>query len=381
MEPESAPPPPPTITLPYEQIYEMVTAEFSVEEGFIEYNTPTFYVKRQPNLKQAFVRLYGKLNDKQLVPILRERADRIVLHVVSKPPVKRGNPMVNIALFIATVITTLITGYLFSSDDAALFPELMPDPWIGAVMFSVAVMSIFLTHEMGHKLMSDRHKVEATYPYFIPGLPPFGTFGAVIQQKSLPPNKDSLFDLGISGPIIGFVVTAIVTIIGIRLSVLLQEVPPDIPLSPLPELFGVPLPFLFGIILILSPPAGSGSIIWLHPLVRAGLIGMIVTMLNLMPIGQLDGGHIVHVLFNEKVKVALALLAILALVLTGYWFMALLAFLIARIRHPEPLDSVSKLSTSRKLATVFVVIIMVLSFAILTPVFFYAHIFQTVSNV
>jgi len=370
MEPESAPPPPPTITLPYEQIYEMVTAEFSVEEGFIEYNTPTFYVKRQPNLKQTFVRLYKKLNDKQLVPILRERADRIVLHVVSKPSVKPGNPIINIALLVATVITTLLTGYYSSLAVADLMPELMPNPWIGAIMFSVAVMSILGSHEMGHKLMSDKHNVEATYPYFIPGLPPLGTFGAVIQQKSLPPNKDSLFDLGISGPIIGFVVTAVVTIIGTRLSVLLQELPPGTQAVPFPELFGVPLPLLFGFILILSPPPGSGMYIWLHPLVRAGLIGMIVTMLNLMPIGQLDGGHVVHVLFDEKVKLVLSLMAILALVLTGYWFMALLAFLIARIKHPEPLDGVSKLSVSRKFATVFVVIIIVLSFAILTPVFF-----------
>jgi len=372
MEPESVPPPPPTVSLPYEQIHQMVSAEFTVEEGFIEYNTPTFYVKKQPNLKQAFVRLYKQLNARQLVPILRERGDRTVLHVVSKPPVKRSNPIINIVLLIATVVTTLITGYDSSLAAADLLPELMPNPWIGAVMFSVAVMSILGSHEMGHKLMSNRHNVEATYPYFIPGLPPLGTFGAVIQQKSLPPNKDSLFDLGISGPIIGFVVTAIVTIIGIRLSVLLQlqDLPPGTPLTPLPELFGIPLPFLFGIILIVSPPPGSGSIIWLHPLVQAGYIGMIVTMLNLMPIGQLDGGHVVHVLFNERVKLVLSLVAVLALLLSGYWFMALLAFLIARIKHPEPLDGVSQLSVSRKLGAVLVVVIIVLSFAILTPIFF-----------
>jgi len=370
MEPEPVPPPPSTLSLSYEKIHQMVSAEFAVEEGFIEYDTPTFYVKPHPNLKQAFVLLYKQLNSKQFVPILKERGDRIVLQVISKPSVKLSNPLVNIVLLVATIITTLITGYDSSLGAANLMPELMPNPWIGAIMFSVAVMGILGSHEMGHKLMSNRHNVEATYPYFIPGLPPLGTFGAVIQQKSLPPNRDSLFDLGISGPIIGFVVTAIVTVIGIRLSVLLQEVPPGTQLVPLPELFGIPLPFLFGIILILSPPPGSGSIIWLHPLVQAGYIGMIVTMLNLMPIGQLDGGHIAHVLFNEKVKVALSFVAILALLVTGYWFMAFLAFLIARIRHPEPLDSVSRLSVSRKLASVLVVIIIVLSFAILTPIFF-----------
>lgn len=369
MEPASVSPPPPTLSVPYEQIHQMVTAEFTVEEGFIEYNTPTFYIKPQPTLKQAFVRLHAQFASKQLVPVLRKRGDRIMLQVVFKPTVKQGNLKVNLALFIATIITTLVTGYLSASSSAMLTPELMPNPWIGAIMFSVGLMAILGSHEMGHKLMANRHNIEATYPYFIPGLPPLGTFGAVIQQKELPPNKDSLFDLGISGPAIGFVVTAIVTAIGIRLSVLLNEVPPSAQVVPLPELFGVPLPFLFGLTLILSPPPGNGSIIWLHPLVKAGYIGMIVTMLNLMPIGQLDGGHIAHVLFDERVKLAMSFIAMIGLVLTGYWFMAILAFLIARIKHPDPLDGISQLSTSRKFASILVIVIVVLTFAILDPLF------------
>jgi membrane-associated protease RseP (regulator of RpoE activity) len=201
-------------------------------------------------------------------------------------------------------------------------------------------------------------------------LPPIGTFGAVIQEKSLPPSKNSLFDLGISGPIVGFVATAIVTLIGIQLSVLLPQVPPGGTEVPLPELFGVPLPFLFGIILTVFPPPGTGRVLWLHPVVQAGYIGMIVTMLNLMPIGQLDGGHVTHVLFGERAKLVLSILALVALVLAGYYFMAILAFLIARARHPDPLDGVSKLSTGRKLASVFVLAIIVLSFNTLTLVFF-----------
>jgi len=353
---------PPAEALQYEQIRQIVSAEFTIEEGFIEYNTPTFYVTPPVSLKQAFLRLYKQLNSMQLVPVLRKRENRVMLQVVPKPPVRPNRPLINLALLVATVGTTLITGYLLSLSSAELLPELMPNPWIGAIMFSVAVMSILGAHEMGHKLTANKHKIEATYPYFIPGLPPLGTFGAVIQEKSLPPTKDSLFDLGISGPLIGFIATIIVTVIGVQLSVLLQEAPPSSQVVPLPELFGIPLPFLFGFILILFPPAGSGSIIWLHPVVQAGYIGMIVTMVNLMPVGQLDGGHIAHVLLGEKTRLIMSIIAILALVFAGYWFMAILAFLIARVRHPDPLDGVSKLSTSRKLTTVVAIVVFVLSF-------------------
>ena len=350
----------------YEQIHKAVAAEFTVEEGFIEYNTPTFYITLQPNLKQAFLRLYKQLDSRQLVPVLRKRENRLMLQVVPTPPVKPNRSIINIVLLVATIGTTLISGYLLSLGSNRLMPQLMPNPWVGAVLFSTAIMSILGAHEMGHKLTANKHKIEATYPYFIPGLPPLGTFGAVIQEKSLPPNKDSLFDLGISGPLIGFVATIIVTIIGVRLSVLLPEAPLGADLVPLAELFGIPLPFLFGFILILFPPAGNGSIIWLHPVVQAGYIGMIVTMLNLMPVGQLDGGHIAQVLFGEKARFVLSSIAILALVFAGYWFMAILAFLIARLRHPDPLDGVSKLSTNRKLGTIIVIAIFLLSAAPLT---------------
>jgi membrane-associated protease RseP (regulator of RpoE activity) len=367
----SEPPQPTTETFQYEQVYKIVAAEFSVEEGFIEYDAPTFYVTPKPNSKQAFLRLYKQLDSKQLVPILREKEKRVMLQVVPKPPVKPSRSWINIVLLLATIGTTLITGYLLSLSSTELMPELMPNPWIGAVMFSAAVMFILGAHEMGHKLTANRHKIEATYPYFIPGLPPLGTFGAVIQEKSLPPTKDSFFDLGISGPMIGFLATIIVTLIGVQLSVLLSmsELPSGVQVEPLQELFGIPLPFLFGVLLILFPPAGSGTIIWLHPVVQAGYIGMIVTMLNLMPVGQLDGGHIAHVLLGEKTRLVLSLIAIIVLFFAGYYFMAIFAVLIARVKHPDPLDGISELSQSRKLATVLAIAVFVLSFVPLQQFF------------
>jgi len=346
-------PPPSTETVPYEQIHQIVTAEFTIEEGIIEYNTPTFYVTSKPDLKQAFLRLYKQLDSLLLVPVLRKRENRLMLQVVPKPPIKPSRPLINLVLLVATIGTTLITGYLLS-------PSVL-NPWVDAIMFSTAILSILGAHEMGHKLTANRHKVEATYPYFVPGIPPLPTFGAVIQQKSLPPNKDALFDLGISGPLIGFLVTIIVTIIGIKLSVILPTAPEG----------SAPLvtPLLFDFLTVLFRPAGEGSVLLVHPVAYAGYIGMIVTMLNLIPVGQLDGGHIAHVLLGETTtRTVLSFIALISLLFIS-WPMAIIAYMLSRVRHPGSLDEVSKLARSRKLVTLVLVVIFVLSVAPVFPLF------------
>lgn len=346
----------PKESMPYEQIHRIVAAEFSIEESFIEYDTPTFYLAPKSNLKQAFLRIYSELSSKQLIPVLRKRDNRLMLQVITKPQVKPSRPLINIVLLIATIATTLFTGYGLS-----LGWTEMPNPWVGAVMFSTAVMFIMGAHEMAHKLTANRHKIEATYPYFIPGLPPLGTFGAVIQEKSLPPNKDSLFDLGLSGPFIGFVATIVVTVIGTSLSVMSSTAPEGSMV--------LPVPILFDLVSMFFLPKGVGSIMLMHPVAYAGYIGMLVTMLNLMPIGQLDGGHIAHVLLGERSRWILSIIAVIALVLAGFWFMAIIAFLIARVRHPDPLDTVSQLSLGRKLATILAIAVFVLSFATVPWIF------------
>jgi membrane-associated protease RseP (regulator of RpoE activity) len=347
MEPEPVPPPPPTLNVPYEQIQQMVASEFTIEEGFIEYNTPTFYVTQQPALKQAFMRLYRQFDSKQLIPILRKRGDRIMLQVVSKPPTKPGNPLINIILLIATIGTTFYTGYILSGETAGSL--------VSAALFSAALMSILGAHEMAHKLTANRHGVEASYPYFIPGLP---TFGAVIQQKSLAPNRDALFDLGFSGPIVGFILAVAVSVIGIPWSTpeIVSELPAGI-IQP-PILFD----FFASILLKFEPPSSGFLVIVLHPVAYAGYIGMIVTMLNLMPVGQLDGGHVAHVLLGETVRTILSIVAIVSLLFVA-WPMALIAYFLSRARHPDALDAVSPVSRTRKLASIVLIVVFVLSVA------------------
>lgn len=356
MNPESVPPPS-AQSFSYEQINQLVAAEFTVEEGLIEYTTPTFYVKQQPGIKQAFIRLYGKLNSMQLVPILRKREDRLVLQVISKPQVGASNPLINVILLIATIGTTLLTGYFLSGEGT--------DPLVGAVLFSLALMSILGAHEMGHKLVANRHRVEATYPYFIPGFPPIGTFGAVIQQKSLAPNRDAWFDLGFSGPFIGFLLAVAVSIIGIPMSNvrIVSELPLGLIRPP------ILLDFLANNLLRFpAAPAGAFLLIELHPVAYAGYIGMVVTMLNLMPIGQLDGGHVAQVLLGVRTRTIVSIIAIIALVFIA-WPMALIAYVLSRVRHPDALDAVSPVSRTRKIASIILIIVFLLSVAPVAPLF------------
>lgn len=336
----------------FEQLKEMVESEFTVDEGLIEYNVPTFYVRLGQDSKKTFLRLVKRLDTFGLVPVLKDNKGKIVLQIIRKPPVKPSRKIINWVLFLATIGTTLVTGYILSLD--------LVNPLEGAVMFTVALLAILGFHEMGHKLAANIHGIESTLPYFIPGPPPpigIGTFGAVIQQKSLAPNRDALFDLGVSGPIIGFIISIIVTIIGI-------------PLSSLKVWAGEPVlpgsPILFGVLANIFPPSGTGNLILLHPVAFAGWVGMFVTLMNLIPAGMLDGGHTVRSMLGPKTIRFLSIFVIIILFVLNpslYWLIAMLAFFFSSQRHPGPLDDVSKLTTSRKLVTIVLILIFVLCLA------------------
>jgi len=359
-----------------EQISNMVKAEFQVDSFFMEHGIPTFYVQLQQNSKQAFLRLIKNLAPLNLMPVLRKQDDKNVLNIIAKPPRNPSKPAINIILFLATLATTFITGYVLSLE--LVKRGFMSTPFVGAIMFSVALMAILGAHEMGHTIAARKHGVEATAPYFIPGPPPMGqflgigTFGAVIIQKDVPPNKDALFDVGASGPIIGFIITIFVTLIGLALSPATYMLPEG-PFLPLPLLF-IPIEHLVAFLGV----KWEGNVILLHPLAFAGFIGMIVTMLNLLPTGMLDGGHVAKCLTGDKARVVLTVFSIVFLVFLGYWPMALFVLFLSMYKHPGPLEDVSKLSLSRKLLVVaLVAIFAVCGITVSTPV----HSLKIESNV
>ena len=202
----------------------------------------------------------------------------------------RDIPWKNSALFILTCITTLMAGAYWKGIDP------LAGDFFAGWPYALCLISILLVHELGHYFASRAHNVEASLPYFIP-VPPeifiFGTMGAVIRMRSPIMTRRALLDIGAYGPIAGFVVALAVSAIGLSMSEFAPEVASG------PYRFGSPLGFSF-LADMIAGPAPEGAELALHPVAVAGWIGMFVTMLNLMPMGQLDGGHIVCALLGYR---------------------------------------------------------------------------------
>lgn len=339
----------------FEKITTLVAAEFQVEESLMENGVPTYHLKQPQETKQPFLKLLKSLNSINLIAVLRRIDGKVVLRVIPKPPVKPSNVMINWILFFATIVTTFVNGYLLSED--------LVNPFIGGAAFTVAIMTILGLHELGHKMAANRQGVEATPPYFIPGPPSvfgllgFGTFGAVIMQKSFPPNRDSLFDIGASGPVLSFVLSIVATAIGLLFSPV-RFSSELLPSFQLPLLFGLLTEAIVAV--PLPPPGMPYAYVTLHPVAFAGWVGMLVTMLNLLPVATLDGGHVSRSLVGDKARTVLAFFSIFLLVIEGFWSMAIFVLFIAMYRHPGPLDDVSSLSTSRKLGAIGLIVVFVL---------------------
>ncbi len=333
----------------FENITQMVHAEFQVEEALMEHNIPTYYLKQPQETKQPFLKLLKTLEKVNMLALLRKADRRLVLRIIPKPSVKPSNILVNWVLFFATIVTTFVTGYMMSPESVS--------PFIGGATFTIAMLAVLGTHEMGHKITANKKGIAATPPYFVPGPPPFGTFGAVIMQKSLPPNKDALFDVGASGPIAGFIIATIVSIIGLAL--LVPSLPPEGAAEvQIPLIWTFLVPFLHSLNIL--PQAAAGQVLLFHPVTFAGWVGMVVTLLNLLPAAMLDGGHVARSTIGEKPRIILTALSIAFLFIEGFYPMAILVLFMSMYRHPGALDDVSNLSTGRKLLAIGLIAIFVL---------------------
>lgn len=269
---------------------------------------------------------------------------------------KTGIPQLNLVLFLITLGTTLAAGY--SQSLSLVHLGLLKSAWTGGISFSLGIMGILGCHEMGHKLMANKRGIAASFPYFIPAPTFIGTFGAVIQMRTRPRDRNSLFDVGAAGPIGGFLVLIPVTILGLFWSF-------PVPAESAKEISGIslPQPLLFQWLgnWVLNLPPESG--LTLHPLAFAGWVGMLVTMLNLLPVGMFDGGHVSRALFGEKIlfrifsfKVSLhrmvSLIGVIVVAVMGYWLMALLMLLFGLRDHPGPVNDAIPLSNGRKILAV-----------------------------
>ena len=267
--------------------------------------------------------------------------------IETEPPRKtRKRLRIQIILFLLTILSTAV---------------------VAGLEYSIAIILILLFHEMGHYFTARHYGVRATLPFFIPfPLPPFGTFGAVIKMQSTIPNRKALFDIGIMGPAMGLVVALPATIFGIAKSQVIQ-------VGLLPQQttsLGDSLLFTF-LAERIHGRLPEGYDILLHPIGFAGWAGLFVTALNLVPMGQLDGGHIVYALLKQRsvlmyqiVFAAFVIFSILGRHPHYVLFLAMVFFII-RLKHPPTLDDEQPIGTWRSVVGVLALLFFALIF---TPV-------------
>jgi len=293
-----------------------------------------------------------------------EGLDLVPVEVVPLPPastqirftVRRRRIALPLALFVLTCASTFLTGIWGKELDEAAGAVLRSDPSAAlahlliavreGVVYAGSLMTILICHEAGHFFQARRYRVYASFPYFIPmPLSPIGTMGAVIAMEAHTGGRKALFDIGITGPLAGLVPTLIFSIVGLNLSRPVLTVPDAIsgPVVAMPPVFRIMIQTFF-------PHLTEGYGIDLHPMAYAGWVGLLITSLNLFPIGQLDGGHVLYGLLRTKAHAVatLVLFGATAAVFLGTallhdprlmgWTLMLLLLYLMGPRHPPTAD-------------------------------------------
>jgi Zn-dependent protease len=364
-----------------ETIKSTVASQFQVKDAFLDpYGIPTILVAAEPT-REKFKVIVEQLRSQNLLGAIRATGDTLTIKVFQKPKIKPSRRAINLGLFIATVVSVTVAGYflwtgtlggtLLEQYNQIVSPG--ASPYLEASAFAMGLLAIVGLHEFGHKAATRHHHLDATLPYFIPGPPPIGTFGALIALKGPPANRDQLFDLGLSGPVVGFVVTIIVTMLAMLFGPPLTQTKVDqlnawsaacncsggFPASPLV------------IVLLGNVTSYINPNVLLEPqLAFAAQVGALLTFLNIVPAWQLDGGHISRAVLGPDGHRIATYIGLGILLIAGFWPFALLVLVMMGFsgrgfRGVEPLDDVSPVSNSRKILYLLGIAMLVLTFAYL----------------
>jgi membrane-associated protease RseP (regulator of RpoE activity) len=343
--------------------------------------------------EESYDKLAASLRSLDVTPLFRnEEGHHVVILVKGVIHPKRSNSIINLVLFILTLLSVILAGTFFTYDGPFtgslddVLPYLFPALGRG-LAFAVSLLVILLAHEFGHYLAACYHHTAVTLPYFIPfPFSPFGTMGAFIQMKEPPKNKRVLLDIGLAGPLAGLVVAIPILFIGLYLSEL-KPLPVDQGFYvegnsilymlakylvygewlPQPLSYDGLHPLLFWVRYLFTglPIPAGGLDVFLHPVAFAGWTGLLVTALNLIPAGQLDGGHVIFVLLGKRARYVLpfVLVGLIALgtVWPVWWLWAFLIFMLGRI-YAEPLDLLTPLDPTRRFIAIIGLIVFVLVF-------------------
>ena len=319
------------------------------------------------NLRLAF-KATTSLGAERTFPMLRRAGDELVLVILPQPSFDYVKEKINLYLLIATIFTTTWAGAMWwasYSDSSVLDTDwwwlrilITTDFLMGFLTFSLPLMAILGAHEMGHYYYARKHNLDASLPFFLPMPPmlfPFGTMGAFISIREPIPNRKALLDVGASGPIAGLLVAIPVTLLGFWLT---EQNAVPVPVDSGDSLF-LGSSFFFNALHELGEMFYPSSGDYLsHPVVLAGWTGFFVTALNLLPAGQLDGGHIARALLGPKANGLSYTVIFLLIIMTFYgipgfgppfsgWAIYAILIFFLGTSHPPPSEELSKLDSSR----------------------------------
>ncbi len=300
-----------------------------------------FTIPDERKFGDNFNALRLRLKKENLIPFVQKRGGENVLIIIRSRKRKYSSVYINLILLILTIVSTIWVGMGYYSSYYGSHGT-WGDIWGGFLYFSLPLMAIIGCHEMGHYFAAKRHKVAASLPFFIPAPTMLGTLGAFISMRDPIPDRKALLDIGISGPIVGFIVAIPVTILGLILG---NSTTPSINPQATNEYIILHVPLIYQFLAYILPSSE-----FIHPVAMAGWVGFIVTAINLFPVGQLDGGHVARALLGERARYVsygfAALLIVLGFFYLGWLIFAFLVIFLG-LRHPPPLNEIIKLDKKR----------------------------------
>src|SRR6266508_4310487 len=309
------------------------------------------------SIDAPFDGLRQELVPKDYIPTITQERGETLVHVQRRPRMRFARRQVNLLLLLLTIPSIVFFGGAWNWSSYSGEPILSAASiGYGSLFFSLPLLTILGSHEMGHYLVAKRYKVQASLPFFLPSLPPLGTLGAFISLRDPIPNRRALLDIGVSGPLVGFAIAIPVTLAGLALSTASPSLPPSVAGEQ------IQASLLFNFLSLFFPLPDSFV---MHPLAFAGWVGLFVTAINLLPAGQLDGGHVARALFGRN-QFYLSWAAILLLFIMSVWYIGWIFFgfliLMLGARHPPPLNDITRLDAVRKLVGIGAVAILFLTF-------------------
>jgi Zn-dependent protease len=345
----------------YDRVVSLVRSHFLVKEQFLrEDGSVEFKLDWRPQDKGSFEQVWRELRPQGLVPFLRRAGDDTLLGVTKGAFRRRYNVRIALILFVATLTTVFLDGFLRSSDPCLFSTSTVPcvqqafslSPLQMGAVYGASLMGILGMHELGHKLAASRQGVRSSLPYFIPGVPTFmPTFGAVIISGEPPANRDRLFDLAFGGPLLGLAVTVVVSFALAPLTVVQYLTAAEAEAAFRgSQIIALNPSLLMNAIFTLAGVTREGMVLVVSPIAWASWLGFVLHFLNLLPAWQLDGGHMARAFLGIRAHRITTIASAGVLLLLGYWPMALFILLFSmRSVDFRPLDDVSALSARRKL--------------------------------